>query len=61
MDALVMLIPLMPLVAAAVIGMGQLFGAINGEADESITADIANWTLSMSCPDLDLTGLRPAG
>ncbi|MFA5016424.1 MAG: proton-conducting transporter membrane subunit [Methylobacter sp.] len=48
MDALVVLIPLMPLIAASAIGMGHLFGVISGEADESITADIANWTISMS-------------
>jgi len=48
MDALVVLIPLMPLAAALAIGIGYLFGAINGEADESITADIAGWTIAMS-------------
>ncbi|MDO9047062.1 MAG: proton-conducting transporter membrane subunit [Methylobacter sp.] len=48
MDALVILIPLMPLTAASAIGMGHLFGVISGEADESITADIAGWTISMS-------------
>ena len=33
MDALVVLIPLMPLVAASVIGIGHLFGVISGEAE----------------------------
>ncbi len=49
MDALVVLIPLMPLAAAGVIGIGRLFGAISGEADESTTAGIAGWAISMSC------------
>ncbi|MFA6162979.1 MAG: proton-conducting transporter membrane subunit, partial [Methylobacter sp.] len=49
MDALVILIPLMPFIAATLIGMGHLFGAISGEASESTTADIANWAISMSC------------
>ena len=49
MDALVILIPLMPFIAATLIGMGHLFGAISGEASESATADIANWAISMSC------------
>lgn len=49
MDALVVLIPLMPLVAASAIGIGHLFGAISGEADESTTADIAGWAITMSC------------
>jgi NADH:ubiquinone oxidoreductase subunit 5 (subunit L)/multisubunit Na+/H+ antiporter MnhA subunit len=49
MDALVVLIPLMPLIAASLIGIGHLSGAISGEAGESITADIAGWTITMSC------------
>ncbi len=57
MDALVVLIPLMPLVAALAIGIGHLFGAISGEADESITADIAGWTISHVQPaGLDFAG-----
>ncbi|HEY8157460.1 MAG TPA: proton-conducting transporter membrane subunit [Methylobacter sp.] len=48
MDALVVLIPLMPLVAASAIGIGHLFGVISGEAGESRTADIAGWTITMS-------------
>ena len=48
MDALVVLIPLMPLVAAIVIGIGQLFGFIDGEAGETLTTDIATWAISMS-------------
>ena len=49
MDALVVLIPLLPLVAAAIIGIGHLLGLISGEADENTTADIAGWAISMSC------------
>ena len=49
MDALVILIPLMPFIAATLIGMGHLFGVINGEASESTTSDIATWSISMSC------------
>ncbi|MDO9424409.1 MAG: proton-conducting transporter membrane subunit [Methylobacter sp.] len=49
MDALVILIPLMPLSAAAVVGTGHLFGFISGETGESITADIAGWAITMSC------------
>ncbi|MFI3187315.1 MAG: hypothetical protein QX198_15165, partial [Methylococcaceae bacterium] len=48
MDSLVVLIPLMPLAAALVIGLGHLFGAIGGEADETLTADIASWSIIMS-------------
>jgi NADH:ubiquinone oxidoreductase subunit 5 (subunit L)/multisubunit Na+/H+ antiporter MnhA subunit len=48
MDALVILIPLMPFIAAALIGMGHVFGIISGEADESTTAGIATWAISMS-------------
>jgi len=48
MDALVVLIPLMPLISALVIGIGHLFGAISGEQSETVTADIASWTVFMS-------------
>ncbi|MCX7101265.1 MAG: proton-conducting transporter membrane subunit [Methylobacter sp.] len=48
MDALVILIPLIPLIAAAIIGLGHLFGFLKGEASENITADIAGWAISMS-------------
>jgi NADH:ubiquinone oxidoreductase subunit 5 (subunit L)/multisubunit Na+/H+ antiporter MnhA subunit len=48
MDALVILIPLMPLLAASAIGIGHLFGVIDGERSESTTADIASWTIIMS-------------
>ncbi|WP_340122307.1 NADH-quinone oxidoreductase subunit L [Methylobacter svalbardensis] len=49
MDALVILIPLMPLSAAAVVGLGHLFGFIDGETGESLTADIVGWAITMSC------------
>jgi NADH:ubiquinone oxidoreductase subunit 5 (subunit L)/multisubunit Na+/H+ antiporter MnhA subunit len=48
-DALVILIPLMPFVAAIVIGTGHLFGAIKGETSETFTALTASWAISMSC------------
>ena len=49
MDALVVLIPLLPFTAAALIGIGQLSGILNGEASESTTAIVASWAISMSC------------
>jgi NADH:ubiquinone oxidoreductase subunit 5 (subunit L)/multisubunit Na+/H+ antiporter MnhA subunit len=48
MDALVIVIPLLPLIAAAIIGLGQLFELLAGEKDETRTADIAVWALSLS-------------
>ena len=49
MDTLVILIPLMPFLAAVIIGVGHLFGAIKGESSESFTAITATWAISMSC------------
>jgi NADH:ubiquinone oxidoreductase subunit 5 (subunit L)/multisubunit Na+/H+ antiporter MnhA subunit len=49
MDALVVLIPLIPALAAAIIGIGYLFGAIVGEGGERFTAFSATWAISMSC------------
>ena len=49
MDALVILIPLMPLLAAIILGLGHFFGAIKGEASENFTSLTANWAISMSC------------
>lgn len=49
MDALVVLIPLMPLLAAVIIGIAHLFGVIGGEDGETTTADIATWAITMSC------------
>lgn len=49
MDAMVVLIPLMPLLAAALIGIGHLLGIVKGEASETFTALVATWTISMSC------------
>lgn len=49
MDALVILIPLMPFLAAVTIGIGHLFGIIKGESSETFTALAATWTISMSC------------
>lgn len=41
MDALVILIPLLPLLAAIVIGLGHLMGFLQGESKENVTADVA--------------------
>lgn len=49
MDALVILIPLMPFLAAVIIGTGHQFGAIKGESGEPFTAITATWAISMSC------------
>ncbi len=48
MDALVVLIPLLPFIAATLIGIGHLSGTLNGQARESATAIIASWAISMS-------------
>lgn len=48
MDALVIFIPLLPLTAAMVIGAGCLFGWLAGEADETITSDIASGAIALS-------------
>lgn len=57
MDALVVLIPLMPLLAAVIIGLGTLFGIVKGETGEPVTAFIANWTITMAA----LLGLALSG
>jgi NADH:ubiquinone oxidoreductase subunit 5 (subunit L)/multisubunit Na+/H+ antiporter MnhA subunit len=49
MDALVILIPLLPLCAALFIGGGQLFGFLEGEASEGLTSSVANWAITLSC------------
>ncbi len=49
MDALVLFIPLFPLTAAALIGAGGLFGWLDGEASETSTAEIATWSITLSC------------
>ena len=49
MDTLVVLIPLLPFIAAAIIGIGNLSGTLSGEARENTTAIIASWAISMSC------------
>ncbi|NOT12447.1 MAG: hypothetical protein HOP23_11545 [Methylococcaceae bacterium] len=49
MDALVVLIPLLPLLAAAIIGIGHLSGLLTGEGSENTTADIAVWAITLSC------------
>lgn len=49
MDALAVLIPLMPLSAAAIIGVGHLSGIIKGERHEAFTSLTVVWTISMAC------------
>jgi NADH:ubiquinone oxidoreductase subunit 5 (subunit L)/multisubunit Na+/H+ antiporter MnhA subunit len=49
MDALVVLVPLIPFLAAVIIGIGHLFGVIKGEVSEGFTALTATWAISMSC------------
>jgi NADH:ubiquinone oxidoreductase subunit 5 (subunit L)/multisubunit Na+/H+ antiporter MnhA subunit len=49
MDALAVLLPLLPFIAAIGIGIGHLSGVIRGEASESTTAVMALWSISMSC------------
>lgn len=49
MDALVILIILLPLTAGVTIGISHLFAVLDGEKSENITAEIANWALSLSC------------
>ncbi len=48
MDALVLLIPLLPFLAACAIGVGGVFGALKGELGEQITADLAVWSVTLS-------------
>ena len=49
MDSLVVLIPLLPFIAAFLIASGLLSGYIEGENSEATTATIANWSINMSC------------
>lgn len=49
MDALVVLIPILPFIAAVVVGVGAAFGVISGEQSENTTSTIAIWAISMSC------------
>ncbi|MGR9087942.1 MAG: proton-conducting transporter transmembrane domain-containing protein [Gammaproteobacteria bacterium] len=48
MDGLVVLVPLLPLIAALVIGIGHLFGLLTGVPGEEPTAGIALWSVAMS-------------
>jgi NADH:ubiquinone oxidoreductase subunit 5 (subunit L)/multisubunit Na+/H+ antiporter MnhA subunit len=47
-DLIVILIPLLPFTAAAAIGVGHLFGWLDGEAGETTTVDIAVWAIILS-------------
>ena len=48
MDALVVLIPLLPFCAALIIGLGSFSGLLDGEESESTTATIAVWSITLS-------------
>lgn len=48
MDALVALVPLMPFMAASVIGLGHFAGVITGESSERTTANIATLAITLS-------------
>lgn len=49
MDYLAVFIPLLPLIAAVIIGFGHLFNYINGREDEWITVRIAKVAITLSC------------
>ncbi|MBL8500307.1 MAG: hypothetical protein JNL77_06955, partial [Nitrosomonas sp.] len=65
MDYLVFLIPLLPLIAAAIIGFGILFNRINGKKDEPISANVSKNAITLSCLiaigllGADLLGINP--
>ena len=48
MDFLAVFIPLLPLLAAMIIGVGHLFDKISGREDESITVAIARNAIVIS-------------
>lgn len=48
MDPLVLLIPLLPFLAAASIGIGHALGLLEGQKGEQITADLAVWPVVLS-------------
>lgn len=48
MDLIVILIPLLPFAAATAIGVGHLFGWLDGEAGEATTVGIAVWAIILS-------------
>ena len=49
MDYLAVFIPLLPLLAAVIIGMGNLLNKISGQAGERISARLANSAITLSC------------
>ncbi|MBP9871508.1 MAG: hypothetical protein KBC53_08435 [Nitrosomonas sp.] len=49
MDFLVVFIPLLPLIAAALIGFGHLFQRIHGAQGEPVTASIAKGAITLAC------------
>ncbi|MEQ1635155.1 MAG: proton-conducting transporter membrane subunit [Methylococcales bacterium] len=49
MDALVVLVPLMPFIAALITGVGHCSGFIEDEASENTTASLAMGAITLSC------------
>jgi NADH:ubiquinone oxidoreductase subunit 5 (subunit L)/multisubunit Na+/H+ antiporter MnhA subunit len=49
MDALVVFIPLLPLLAGIIVGLGIVCGVLTGEDKESLATDISLWAITMSC------------
>lgn len=49
MDALAVLIPLIPFFAAFIIGIGNWLGWVADEKSETFTAMVANWAITMAC------------
>lgn len=49
MDALVILIPLLPLLAAATIGGGLLFGVLQSGRRGNVSADLVTWAMALAC------------
>lgn len=62
MDGLAVLIPLLPGIAAFVIGTGHVFGFVSGTSGEETTSGIALWSVAMSTLlSLTLLGADIAG
>ncbi len=49
MDALTVFIPLLPLLAGVIIGLGNFCGVFRGEAKEALATDISLWAMTLSC------------
>ncbi|SJM91702.1 NADH-quinone oxidoreductase subunit L [Crenothrix polyspora] len=49
MDGLTVFIPLLPLLAGIIVGMGNFCRVFSGENKETLTADISLWAMTLSC------------